>query len=282
MSRPPLPREHGAWVMLAWPFLSALLLRLRARWIPSDAGWPDGMTLLLAAAFAYAAFDSLRRAMRQARAGAAELSRWARWLPSSFFRREGFRWGATYGAAALLLAYRLFLAPEHRALCWLALVGAVALLLNLAIVRGRGERSLAGELFGALTLSLAMPAALVLAFGGWFSGYSGLWMVAFLFNASGILYVRMCREALVGGLESEALPGKVRQVAGLILGSFAVLAVQLAGGRIGWMGALSLLPMWLMMRAGLKNPLLHPTIRSIGFTLLGQAALLAALLGWTY
>jgi len=260
--------------MLAWPFLSAALLGLRDRWPAANAGWLDWLLLLLAAAFAYAAFDSLRRAMRQARA------RGAGW-PSAFIRNEGLGWGLGYGLVALALGTRLFIAPEHRVLCWLALIGTVALLLNLAIVRGRVERSLAGELFGALTLSLAMPAALVLAFGGWRLGFTGLWTLAFLFNASGILYARMCREAVVSGIESAGLPGKVRQLASFMLASFVILAVQIAGGKVGWAAALSMLPMWLMMRAGIRNPMIHSTIRALGYTLMAQAIVFALLMGIT-
>ncbi len=274
MSRPPIPKEHGAWVMLGWPFVTAILLRLRQPWVPADANWMDWLQLILAAALAYAAFDSLRRAMRQARA------RGAGWF-AAFTANESFRWGLAYGFIALLMGYRLFLAPEHRALCWLAAVGSVSMLLNLAIVRGRAERSLMGELFGALTLSLVMPAALILSFGGWQIGFTGLWTLAFIFNASGILYARMCREAVVLGVESEALPGKVRQLASFMLASFVILAVQIAGGKVGWAGALSLLPMWLMMRAGIQNPLIHSSIQALGFTLLGQALVFAVLMGIT-
>jgi len=272
MSSLPLPKEHGAWVMLAWPFLTALLLRLRGRWAPASTDWLDWLLLFLAAVLAYAAFDSLRRAMRQAR------SRGAGWA-GAFLRNPALTWGLGYGLLALMLGFRLFIAPEHRPLCWISTVGALALLLNLAFVRGRAERSLSGELFGALTLSLTMPASLVLGFGGWQPGFAGLWIVAFLFNGSAILYARLCREALVRGIESPEMPDRVRQLAGFMLASFAILAVQLMAGGVGWAAALSLLPMWLMMRAGLKNPLLHASIMALGFTLLGQAVLTAALLG---
>ena len=260
--------------MLGWPFLSAMLLSIRQPWMPADTHWLDWLQLVLAAALAYSAFDSFRRAMRQARA------RGDGWF-AAFTGNDGFRWGLAYGFIALLMGYRLFIAPEHRSLCWLATVGAVSMLLNLAIVRGRAERSLIGELFGALTLSLAMPAALILTFGGWQVGFTGLWTLAFLFNASGILYARMCREAVVVGIESEGLPTKVRQLASFMLASFVILGVQIAGGKVSWTGALSLLPMWLMMRAGIKNPLIHNSIKSLGFTLLGQAIVFALLMGIT-
>lgn len=260
--------------MLGWPFLSAVLLHIRQPWVPADSSFLDWLQLILAAALAYAAFDSLRRAMRQARI------RGTGWF-AAFTGSDGFRWGLAYGAIALLMGYRLFIVPEHRALCWLASVGALSMLLNLAIVRGRAERSLMGELFGALTLSLAMPAAMILTFGGWQLGFTGFWTLAFLFNASGILYARMCREAVVVGIESDALPGKVRQLASFMLASFVILAVQIAGGKVGWTGALSLLPMWLMMRAGIQNPMIHSSIKALGFTLLGQALVFAVLMGIT-
>jgi len=266
--------------MLVWPFLSVLLLRMRSRWPVAEADWLDWMMLLLAAVSAYAAFDSLRRAMRQARAGRGGLSSSpSSWLPPIFFRAAGFRWGIAYALLALALGFKLFDAPEHRPLCWLASVGAIALLMNLAIVRGRAERSLAGELFGALTLSLAMPASLVLAFGAWQRGFAGLWTLTFLFNASGILYARLCREAIVNGLDSPALQVKTRQLASFLLASFAILAVQLIQGGVGWTGTLSMMPMWLMIRAGIRNPRMHASVKALGFTLLGQSVLIAALLG---
>jgi hypothetical protein len=261
--------------MLGWPFLAAYLLHLRERWPAAESNWLDWLILLFATTFAYSAFASLRSAMRHARVKGAA------W-PSVFLRDKSFRWGLAYGVIALAFGYRLFLAPEHRALCWLAVIGSLSLILNLAIVRGRAERSLAGELFGALTLSLAMPAALVLAFNGWHAGYSGLWTLTFLFNASGILYARMCRDAVVNGLESDTLMVKVRQLASFMLASFVILTVQLVSKKIGWMSTLTLLPTWLMMRAGIQNPLIHTSIKALGFTLLGQAILLALLMGFAY
>ena len=121
--------------------------------------------------------------------------------------------------------------------------------------------------------------ALVLAFGGWRPGFTGLWSLTFLFNAGGILYARMCREAIVEGIDSAALPGRVRQLASFVLSSFVLVAIQLASGRIGWTGALSLIPLWMLLRAGIKNPMIHASMPSLGFTLLGQAVVFALWLG---
>lgn len=278
-SRLALPKEHGAWSMLGYPFLIALILRLRDRWPASGGSLMDWLLLIAATALAYSAFHALRLAMRQSRAAMSPPSIAPRtWLSAHFLRHPALAQGLTMGALALLLAVPLMLRGEYRALCWLVTLGIVAVIFNLAVVRLRRERHIAGELFATLTLSMALPAALVVAFAGWFEGFAELWLLAWLFNASSIFYVKMCREVIAPtGSRDEFLHHR-KQVLGFLAFSLALVLLLLATERLGFLPALALFPHWIMLRLGTRGRL-HRSIRALGLALLLQSVLVSLVLG---
>jgi hypothetical protein len=266
--------------MLGYPLLATLILRSRDRWLNPGGSTLDILLLVLAATFAYSSFHALRAAMRQARAGSPAPGLAPRtWLPRKFFQHGNLPWGLLFGLLSLILAWPLMLRPELRPLCWLASAGAAAVLLNLVFVRARSEKGVFSELFATLTLSLSFPAFLVLAFGGWRSGFRELWLLSWLFNSSSVFYVKMCREAILPNASAENLIRSRKQLALFMMASIALLGSLWFRGQISGPPLLSLLPLWLMLRSGMKRPSLHPSVRHLGFSLLAQSILFGLILG---
>lgn len=146
---PPLPREHGAWVLLAIPLVLGLAIGFRraAPWL-----------VVLAVVLAFLAHYALVPALARARTGKAAPAGW---------RRRRWTWGSAYTlSSALAFASALVLAPRgtRSTVAALALVCAAgAGLYFAASVFDRG-RVLASELIGMA--GMALSAALVAAAGG--------------------------------------------------------------------------------------------------------------------
>ncbi len=279
---PGLPKEHGVWAMLGYPFLIAGLLAARSAWPPVGAGALDWLRLIAGSALAYAGFSSLRTALRQtrARAGALDARRPGAWIPPSAWRHPASVWGVLLGVVALAVAWPLFLPEAARPLCYLAGVGGLAVLVNLVIVRVGEERGVAGEFVGMLTISLVLPAALLLVFGAWQPGFTTLWLFVYLFNASSIFYVRLRREMLRADAQADALRAARRRLAVWIVLSALVVAGLIVIGAPRGSAGFALLPLWFMSAVGARHRGLHPSVTALGFALLGQALLFSLILGF--
>jgi YwiC-like protein len=167
---PPLPREHGAWLMLLAPFLIPLVAAPSPRLF-------RGCLLLVAAVSAfglqYVAGLILRR---------------RRIAPNA-------PWFALYLAS--LLAGLLPLVRVYRLsdLLLLAPLGAVLFGINVAAMllnpRRRFDRSLPGEIVGVLALTLTGPAAYVVACGRLDHLAWQLWVACVLHFTSGVFLVNL-------------------------------------------------------------------------------------------
>ncbi|MCC6729700.1 MAG: YwiC-like family protein [Chthonomonadales bacterium] len=165
----PVPREHGAWVILAVP----AVLGLASAPVSPDP-W---LTLLLAAAtvLAFLGREAVGRIIRR-RSSASDR-----------------RWAAACAAGCAAAALPLLAARP--ALAWVAL--AVTLLfaghsLLVAIpARKRLDRSVPGELLGAAALSLGAVAGRVVAGGAWDGAAWVLWLACTLYFAGGVFFVKM-------------------------------------------------------------------------------------------
>lgn len=180
IGRPIVPKEHGAWAVLYGSFLAGVGVTGRVR-VP-------GVLLLVGITAAALANGSLAILVRSA-AGPAHAER----------RRHALAWLLIYTAAAgvalapLLAVFRMsFLLPFG--------IGAgLFLVVRAVLLRQREDRSLAGELLGTAGLSMVGPVAHAVAVGAVQATAMVLWLLLFLFFASGVFYVRM----RVGGLVAE-------------------------------------------------------------------------------
>jgi hypothetical protein len=173
----PIPHEHGAWVMLYAPMLSAFLA-LRGAHESSPLGF-----LFLAVTGAFLARHSaalwLRRRGKVQGANAANLPVWTAFF--TFLLLAG-------GVPLLALHGRwqlLFVAPIA-GVCF----AFHALLQNLP-ARKRLDRSQWGEVFGACALCLTGPAAVIALGGAWNQTAWLLWAACALFFAGGVTHVKM-------------------------------------------------------------------------------------------
>jgi len=172
MGRPIVPREHGVWAVLYGSFFEG-------------AGVAGRVTLpvvlflvgITAAAFANGSLSIL------ARSNADEVQRER--------RGHALTWFVLYGAVAatallpLLFLFRMtFLLP-------FGMGAAFLLLLRAYLIREGDDRTLIGELVGAAGLTMVGAVAHAVGLGEVRPISAVLWLLLFLFFASGVFYVRM-------------------------------------------------------------------------------------------
>lgn len=230
----PIPREHGAWAMLAIPLVLGL----------AEARTPRSSALLMLPAmlFVYLA--------RSAAVPALSRSREGRRLPSSYLRWR-LAWTGLYLGAALACfaaSFALADAKARPAMGYAALAPLSLGIVHAALgVAGR-ERSLVGELIGMAGLASAAPlvvAASGTELGGAALGASGLALIYFL---SSLSFVRTFRRIKTRGSQAPA-PCVLVHLA-LLLGLGALFA-------LGWVPAaacLAFVPIGVRTAWGLYRP----------------------------
>ncbi|MFQ5738151.1 MAG: YwiC-like family protein [Acidobacteriota bacterium] len=171
-SYPPIPKEHGAWALLYGPFLVVLLAfgHLQAR------------TFLLVATLTafFLAHEPLARLSRlapTARTG-ARATLWKRWV-------------GLYAILGLLFSGLLLAFYGLWNLLPLGAGVALLLTLHLLLASKRKERTLAGELIGALGLTAGAPIAYYVLTEELDGTALLLWFLNLLYFVSGIFYVKM-------------------------------------------------------------------------------------------
>ena len=192
VGRPLVPKEHGIWAVLYGSFLVGVGVAGRVT-------LPVVLCLvgITAAAFANGSLPIL------VRANTHEVHRER--------RRHARTWILLYGATAatalapLLLVFRMtFLLP-------FGVGAAFFLLLRAFLIWERGERTLIGELVGVAGLTMVGPVAHAVSTGEIRPISAVLWLLLFLFFASGVFYVRMRIHGLVAerkGVIAGSNPGR--------------------------------------------------------------------------
>lgn len=263
LGAPPVPREHGAWVMLLAPLAAGLVA---ARPVDPVAA----AALVVAAIAAFLAQNAAALQLRpRPRAGLAG-------------------WLAIYGGVLAAAGGILLLGPGRWALFALAAPGAALLALHLRAqagpVRDRLDRSEAGQLLTAAVLALSAPAAWAVARGALAWPAAALWAVFFVGFASGIVHVTMRLEAVkvrVPKGEDAFEPGVKRRLGRVVVASHGALAVAAlavaAGVPAGWMLALAFAP-FVVRGLGAARGLAPgvPSFKRIGMAEAGLATWLAA------
>jgi uncharacterized membrane protein YecN with MAPEG domain len=254
---PPLPREHGAWVMLLLPLLLGSVLagaRLSAAWL-----LPPAVVLVFLAHYAIVPVAQRRLAGEK--------------LPIGWTDRRIF-WAVVYFILASLLFAGLviFTPPANRA--WLLLVCGISLLCGAASVAAacaRAGRLIIAELPGMLAMALSAP-IMALAAGA----PAGMQLVsapalAFAYSISTLSYVRA-----YGDLQQGRRPAVIASIAAhiVILGGLALLC--LAGWLSPW-ALLAFTPLPLRTAWGLTRP--PSNLRAIGMREIWVALSFAILAG---
>lgn len=248
---PPLPREHGAWVMLALPLLLGLSLGGGHR-----AAWGVPVAAVLAFLAHYAFVPVIQRG-RAGKPGPAEWAR-ARWT-----------WGGLYlVGASLAFAATLLLSASPRTVVNLALVsGACAAVYFAAAALGSG-RAIVSELVGMAGMALSAP--LIAAAAGRLDHRA--WTaaaVAYAYFVSSVAFVRA-----YGALREDRAGATARCLlahAGVAL----FLGVLAATGRVAAWPLLAMLPPLGRTVRGLVRP--PRNLRVLGMQELGVAVALAVI-----
>jgi hypothetical protein len=225
LGRPPLPREHGAWVMLLTPLVVGLASS------PS-AALPAGL-LAIAAVCAFLAQNA---------AGV---------LLKPRAPRNTAAWLGLFAGAMAASGLALVAGFDRWALLWLALPALGLFGLHLRLLKGpaaaRLDRTVWGGLLAAGALTLTGPAALVVARGTLDAPAAGLWLASVAAFASGIVHVNMrleavkVREAFTAATRWRLGRGLVLFHAGLAIA--LVAAAVCVPGPAGWMALVAFAPL---------------------------------------
>ncbi len=223
LTPPPFPPEHGSWALLACAIV-----------IGSGAGpSPTAVTTALLALAAFAANmgrGALAAAVR--RRADPHAASWL-WL-----------WGVAAAASVLGLIVEF---GDYR-LLWLMLPAGLIVVGHVGMGRikatRRFDRTLVGELLGALGIGLLAPGAYFAAGGSKWEAAGLVWLAAAVQSVSGILHVR----AILGSLRSRkaAAEGREGQRGLLALGSrLSALASSVYHGGL----AMTLIAAWRLTAA---------------------------------
>lgn len=257
LSRPMIPREHGAWPMLFVPFAVAV----------GVAGRLDLKVLLfLLATFSFYVTRAPLERLLRSRAPSGNTGEAQRWL--SIYLALGF-----LSSASLLFYWRLW---------WLVPFGALLLgflIMQLYLTREGAHRSLWGRFLGVAGLTAAAPAAYYVADGALDSTAFLLWLLSILFFGGSLFYVRLRVQQSAGKGKERSL-GRVVIV--YFLASFALIAWL---SYLRWLPLLALLayiPSTVQTVKDLVKPEGKLSLRRIGFIQLSHSLIFALLLIGAY
>jgi hypothetical protein len=262
-----LPKEHGAWAMLLVPFIVGTAV---AGW----GGWPSLLLLISILAL----FTSSRSAGMVAKeislpGGGWSLPRsedaWRRARAST--ARLAVYLGLSGGAAAMLL-----FAHQRWALLIIGAAATLALALQLLLRQYRLDRTGPARVLAIAALSTTGPAAHYAASGALERDGLAVWVLAFLYSAASVFYVRMVyRPATKNGSGESGRAGAIRDMFAYLAGAAAVVLALSAAGWLPPLALLALAPLaakcgWAAMNRGYQ-----PSLRQVGFAELGHVSVFA-------
>lgn len=167
---PPLPKEHGSWVMLIVPLLLGFSLA---------PGWDWRGIILIVAAFGFFLVRTPLATLVKTR------------KRKQTDRTYLWRWTAIYGGITGLAGGWLVFVEG---LWWLVLIGAVGaslILVNLWLVYKRQEMSVLSELLGIFGLALGAPMAYYVTSDILNNQAIMLWLINGLYFGSTVFYVKL-------------------------------------------------------------------------------------------
>jgi hypothetical protein len=259
IGRPIIPREHGAWAVIYGAFLAGV-------GVAGQVTLPVILFLvgITAATFANGPLTILVRSTPV-------------WVPAER-RRQALTWLLVYGGVAaaafgpLLIVFRMtFLLP-------FGILAAFFLLLRAFLIRERDDRTLPGELVGAAGLTMVGPAAHAVAVGEIQPMGVVLWLLLFLFFASGVFYVRMRIHAMVAKRRGKSSNPAVRSCVFYHVLLFVVIPSLVMVRVIPWPVLLAFAPALWRAAAGLRREETGLNVRRLGWSEVAVASAFVLLL----
>jgi hypothetical protein len=183
-------------------------------------------------------------------------------------RRRALAWLLLYGGTAVLAFGPLLIAYQMTFLLPFGMGAVFFLLLRAFLVREGEDRTLPGELVGTAGLSMVGPAAHAVAVGGIRPVGAVLWLLLFLFFASGVFYVRMRIRAMVAHRRGESTPSNpaVWSCVGYHVMLFAVIPSLVMLNVIPWPVLLAFAPALWRAAAGLRREETRLNVRRLGWS----------------
>lgn len=247
IGRPIVPKEHGAWAVIYGAFLVGVGVAGRVT-LP--------VVLLLvgvtAAAFANGPFTILVRAT-PGQAAAEQ-------------KRRAFAWFLLYAGAAGLAFGPLPILFGMTFLLPFGMGAAFFLLLRAILVWERDDRTLGAELVGMAGLTMVGPAAHAVAMGEVRPMGAVLWLLLFLFFASGVFYVRMRIHGMVAERRGQSSNPAVRSCVLYHVLLFAVMPLLVMVRVIPWPVLLAFAPALGRAAAGLRREETRLNVRRLGWS----------------
>lgn len=261
IGRPIVPKEHGAWAVIYGAFLAGV----------GVAGQVTPPVILFLAGVTAAGF---------ANGPLAILIRPAPGRGDSERRRRALAWLLLYGGAAVLAFGSLLIAFQMTFLLPFGMGAAFFLLLRAFLVRERDDRTLPGELLGTAGLTVVGPAAHAVAVGAVWPVGAVLWLLLFLFFASGVFYVRMRIRAMVARRRGRPAPSNpaVWSCVGYHAVLFVVIPSLVMVNLIPWPVLLAFAPALWRAAAGLRREEARLDLRRLGWSEVAVATAFVLLL----
>lgn len=261
LGRPIVPKEHGAWAVLYGAFVA-------------------GVGVAGQVTFSVGLFFVAVTAAALANGPLTILVRPATSLAWQADQGRALAWLAAYGAVFVLAVLPLFLVYRLTFLTVFGMGAACFLLFRAYLLRGRDDRSLEGELLGTAGLSMVGLAAHAVAARAVEPTGALLWLLLFLFFASGVFYVRMRIRGMLARRQGTA-PGQ-QTAFWSCLAYHLVLLVALpllaALHVVPWATLLAFAPALWRAAAGLRRQQAHLDLKRLGWSEVAQTLVFLLLL----
>jgi hypothetical protein len=246
---PIVPREHGAWAVLYGSFLSGL-------GVAGQVTLPVGFLLvgITAAAFANGSFTIFAHS--------------APGLIHEGRRRHALIWFLLYAAGAAAALLPLLLVFRMTFLVSFGMGAAFFFVLRMFLIRGREDRTLFGQLAGTAGLTMIGAVTHGVALEEVQPVGAVLWVILFLFFASGVFYVRMrirgtiAQRKDVPGISNPEFWPCVMYHALLLI----VIPAFVVARIVPWAVLLAFAPAWWRAAAGLARGEARLDIRRLGWS----------------
>lgn len=255
-----MPKEHGAWAVLYGAFLAGV-------GVAGHVTFPVALFLVgvTAAAFANGTVPILARPV----IGRAQSER----------RRHAFRWLLVYGGAAVVVFVPLLVIFRMTFLLPFGVGAAMFLLLRAFLIRERDDRTLAGELVGTAGLTMVGAAAHAVAAGGIHRTGAVVWLLLFLFFASGVFHVRLRIHGMLAERKRVASPDSSLWPLLLSHGLLVLVVLVLSMARIiPWPVLLAFAPALWRAPVGLHRGEAPLSVRRLGWSEVALATAFVLLL----
>jgi hypothetical protein len=264
---PPIPGDHGAYVMLLVPAVLGLIVGIMRGLDPEINILSAAVLLFLAILAVFFAFEPLDVLAKP--------------NINPVARRKARVWLGIYLGMALVSGIPLLLVWQRWSLGWLVIPALLPLVTFLIAKKWRRQRSLGVRWLGIAGLVVSGPACYYLATGKLDGMALGLWVVGLVYFGNGLFYIRIWFEAKK---RSKIKPGEppipvwlFALTVGSMVGGLLVVAGFAALQLLPWTTLLIFAPMVAKMSMALRRPATYLPIKQVGLFELAHSFVFALL-----